>query len=35
MIAELHTERANVEQAILVLERMAAGQGKRREDRQR
>jgi len=30
MIVELRAERENVEQAILVLERIAAGQGKRR-----
>jgi len=30
MIAELHQEREGIEQAILVLERLAAGQGKRR-----
>jgi hypothetical protein len=30
MIAELRTEKESVEQAILVLERIAAGQGRRR-----
>jgi len=30
MLAELRTERAQVEEAILVLERMAVGRGKRR-----
>jgi len=30
IIAEPRTERENVEQAILVLERIALGQGKRR-----
>jgi hypothetical protein len=30
MIAELRTERENVSQAILVLERIAAGRGRRR-----
>jgi len=31
MIDELRTERQNIDQAILVLERIAAGQGRRRE----
>jgi hypothetical protein len=30
MIAELRTEREHVEQAILVMERLATGQGRRR-----
>ena len=30
MIAELHSEREHVAQAILVLERVAAGRGRRR-----
>jgi hypothetical protein len=30
MLAELRAEREQVEQAILVLERIAAGQGRRR-----
>jgi len=30
MIAELRAEREGIDQAILVLERMAAGQGRRR-----
>jgi hypothetical protein len=30
LLAELRTEREQLEQAILVLERMALGQGKRR-----
>jgi hypothetical protein len=30
MLAELHQERAQIEEAIVVLERMARGQGKRR-----
>ena len=30
MIAELRTERENIEHAILVFERLAAGRGKRR-----
>ncbi len=30
MLAELHEERENIEQAIIVLERIGRGQGKRR-----
>jgi hypothetical protein len=30
MLAELRTERENIEQAILTLERLVAGRGKRR-----
>jgi hypothetical protein len=30
MLAELRTERVQVEEAIVVLERLASGQGKRR-----
>ena len=30
MVEELRTERAQIEEAIMVLERMAPGQGKRR-----
>jgi hypothetical protein len=30
MLAELRQERANIEEAILVLERLARGRGKRR-----
>jgi hypothetical protein len=34
MIDELRTERQNIDQAIMLLERMAQGKGKGVEDRQ-